>query len=728
MYWAVVLLGAAALLRALASTSLDAGLILHWSFDGANSSSRLADSSGNGLYAAISGTYKENMSWVPGIVGDTAIKLIPTWTKSYALGAYSQASFKGYPAVLQVQPRQTLFVGAKDRTYSLPTFRAIAGEWMHVVMTYDGATGGSAMTTYINGGLVDISVVSLDFMDSAQLFVGLSELSGNQLCFSGLIDDVRLYGRPLTSREASDLWRGICNGTGFFLPEGARTAPCEAFRCPAGTADSDGDSSTACVACAAGQYAPAGAGSCADCAAGATDSDGDPSTPCVACGPGHHIPGTATAGPCSALACAAGWTDDDWDTSTACVQCGAGTEAPAGSHGPCAGLACRAGFVDDDSDPATPCASVCAPLATPELCNASADGCGWCYTRCAPLSPLCNPGCPAGTTGIGYNATTPCRPCGPGAYVPAGSVGLCPLFACPSGTADTDSDPSTPCAPCPAGSYAQPATAGPCPACPAGSTDHDGNSSTQCVACGAGAFVPRGSSGPCSLFACPDGLFDNDSDPSTPCASSCLLIAMPVVCYDSVYGCEWCGSACAPAGGCGIVVKHPPTSDGLVLHWSFEEYMPTGNLMELLANDTATLDSNLQAKATVVVPAGWMESNAVQDSDIRTLGTCGLCRHRSIIQISGQVVRTTDELTGDHHFRFIRCTSNCNSSRLHLGGKVELVLRVLNSMARQVALLVSEPLLLLSKTGYRTARATRPRGDAYRRVFKFIDDTRRFEK
>eukprot|EP00727_Mastigamoeba_balamuthi_P004528 m51a1_g14073 putative protein serine threonine (554) ;mRNA; r:1273671-1279189 len=548
----IALLGGLALVAGAAQTP---GLLLHWTFDGATAADRLKDSSGNGLHAAINGT-ESAVSWALGIVGEHALKLSPVWdVKESETSQGMVCPFLRSPSLRKgirgVSPFTLAFWVKPD----LPvTFVAGRSSWI-------------ATMAFINGRVVETWVTQANFGDAAQLFLGYAV---SQMCYSGLLDDVRLYTHTLASSDVYDLWRGICNGTGFFLPEGARTAPCEAFRCPAGTADSDGDSSTACVAGAAGQYAPAGAGSCADCAAGATDSDGDPSTPCVACGPGHTVPGTATAGPCSALACAAGWTDDDWDTSTACVQCGAGTEAPAGSSGPCAGLACRAGFVDDDSDPATPCASVCAPLATPELCNASADGCGWCYTRCAPLSPLCNPGCPAGTTGIGYNATTPCRPCGPGAYVPAGSVGLCPLFACPSGTADTDSDPSTPCAPSPAGSYAQPATAGPCPACPAGSTDHDGNSSTQCVACGAGAFVPRGSSGPCSLFACPDGLFDNDSDPSTPCASSCLLIAMPVVCYDSVYGCEWCGSACAPAGGCGIVVKHPPTSDGLVLHWSFE--------------------------------------------------------------------------------------------------------------------------------------------------------------
>eukprot|EP00727_Mastigamoeba_balamuthi_P004445 m51a1_g14 putative pas domain-containing protein tyrosine kinase (1101) ;mRNA; f:72168-80630 len=351
----------------------------------------------------------------------------------------------------KVQTTGSISVGAYRTSYSVSGVPGIAGEWMHVATTYDGAAGGAAASTYLNGELVDISVIQVKFQNWPQLFLGLGLISG--LCYSGAMDDVRLYGRALSSQEVYGLWRGLCLGSG--------------------------------------------------------------------------------------------WSDDDSNTSTAW-------------------------FTDDDSDPATPCVSVCSLIATPELCNASADGCGWCYTQCAPLSPLCNPGCPAGTTGIGFNATTPCAPCGPGTYVPSGSVGDCSAFVCPAGFTDNDSDAATPCTRCGTGSYVGPNTAGVCTPCPAGLTDDDRNSSTECVRCGAGAFVPQGSSGPCALLGCGWGVWDNDSDPATPCVSVCTLIGVPVECFDSVYGCDWCGVSCTHKGGCGIAAKNPPTTSGLVLHWTFE--------------------------------------------------------------------------------------------------------------------------------------------------------------
>eukprot|EP00727_Mastigamoeba_balamuthi_P002224 m51a1_g12 putative mitogen activated protein kinase kinase kinase 3 (288) ;mRNA; r:49326-66891 len=82
--------------------------------------------------------------------------------------------------------------------------------------------------------------------------------------------------------------------------------------------------------------------------------------------------------------------------------------------------------------------------------------------------------------------------------------------------------------------------------------------------------MAKGSSGPCALLGCGWGVWDNDSDPATPCVSVCTLIGVPVECFDSVYGCDWCGVSCTHKGGCGIAAKSPPTTSGLVLHWTFE--------------------------------------------------------------------------------------------------------------------------------------------------------------
>eukprot|EP00727_Mastigamoeba_balamuthi_P011180 m51a1_g6685 putative serine threonine kinase (1863) ;mRNA; f:9-31210 len=221
---------------------------------------------------------------------------------------------------------QQIRVGTYGATYTFPSFREVAGGWLHVATTYEGNEGGAAVST---------------------LYLGLG--IDSQLCYNGLVDDVRLYARTLASDEVYSLWRGFC--------------------------------------------------------------------------------GNAT---------------------------------------------------DNDSDPTTPCTDVCALIDTPASCNASASGCGWCFTVCSKLSPLCNPGCPAGTTGTGFNSTTPCAPCGPGTYVPAGSVGPCQAFACPAGTTDNDSDASTACEQCPAGHWTAANTTGACTECAAGTTDDDHNASTDC--------------------------------------------------------------------------------------------------------------------------------------------------------------------------------------------------------------------------------------------------------
>eukprot|EP00727_Mastigamoeba_balamuthi_P002219 m51a1_g11995 putative receptor-type protein tyrosine kinase (526) ;mRNA; r:1172-4532 len=492
-------------LRCAAASGVDEGLILHWPFDGPNASARLLDSSGNNLPASIA-AYSTSLSWAPGLVGTHALKLAPTWTR--ALGEDKQGTECPYIASpvlkasgirgrapftlsLWIKPDlpdstanvKTMAIGAHSMVYMFPSFRSVADGRMLVTTTFEGTEGGSIMSVYINGQLADTLLARLILGAASKLFIGLG--MGTDLCYKGLIDD----------------------------------------------------------------YTPVGSsGACTPCQEGSTDHDSDPATPCVACGPGHFFAApTGNAGPCSGHACGAGWTDDDSNATTPCVQCGAGAYAPAGSWGTCATLGCAAGTVDADSDAGTACAEVCSLAGTAELCNATAtaQGCVWCHAVCAPLAPRCTPACPAGSTAApGLDPAAPCAPCGPGSFAPAASMSPCSDLACPAGSADADSLSSTPCVPCAPGHFAPSNWSGPCPPCPAGWTDDDADPSTECVPCGPGAYVPGGSHGPCSSFACPRGLADGDSDASTACVSACTLITIPVVCFDSMYGCDWCGTHC----------------------------------------------------------------------------------------------------------------------------------------------------------------------------------------
>eukprot|EP00727_Mastigamoeba_balamuthi_P013702 m51a1_g8955 putative dna mismatch repair protein msh3 (1513) ;mRNA; r:1032663-1038614 len=574
--------------------------VLHWPFEGPNATSRLWDWSGNGFTATVGGgIYASNITWAQGVVGSHALQMLPTWTTSLgehaqgvacpylvspllkdvgirgmapftlamwikpdlpvsstsaraswvaSLGTVEAAFTRGSVATV-IRPSQTLVAGAVGNnlpdTMLFHKFRDVSGEWMHVAASYEGTFGGDRMSFYVNGRMTDIIVIQAQFYFTARLYVG-NTTSSTQLCYSGLVDDVRLYNRPLSGDEVYALWSGPCDSPGRYVPAGARMpGTCEGFACAAGTTDDDGDVRTACVGCSAGQYAGAGTqGPCTACQSHTTDADSDPATPCVACGAGHYVPGaTGSSGPCSGYECGAGWTDADSDAGTACEQCGAGAYVPAGSAGACGLYQCAAGTVDDDGDAGTPCVEACTLAATPAACNSTA-GCAWCWLRCWAAGPSCNPGCPAGTTAAGGSATAPCAACGAGAYAPAGSMATCAALACAAGTTDDDGNASTACVACGAGHYVAGGSTGACSVhvCGAGWVDNDSDAATACVQCGSGVYVPPGSQGACSDYACGRGLVDADGDASTACVSACTLLTIPVVCYDSEYSCDWCAT------------------------------------------------------------------------------------------------------------------------------------------------------------------------------------------
>eukprot|EP00727_Mastigamoeba_balamuthi_P010947 m51a1_g6475 putative adenylate guanylate cyclase (2810) ;mRNA; f:78846-93655 len=598
--------------------------VLHWPFEGASAASRLADASGNGLGATLGGT-AHNASWAPGVVeGTQALRLAPTWQTS--LGEQTQG--EGCPFVLSpaltaagirgmapltlamwlrpdlpvslvpgygawvallgfrdplnfgpargtlelvLLPGQQLLTGAYQMNLpslvTLLSFRGVAGEWMHVAAAYGGAAGGASLSLYLNGALAGSFALQLNMRFSAVLMIG-NYTGMRQLCYSGLVDDVRLYNRELSPTEVYGLWSAACS------------AP-----------DDDSDASTACVPCGAGSYAARGSqGPCTACDSYTTDADSDASTPCVACGPGHFVGATASRGSCSSLQCAAGWTDDDWNVATACVQCGAGAFVPAGSAGACAlyqcesgtvdddgdagtacveactvhttvadcngtagdrdrmrraglpssGFACGRGLVDADGNASTPCVSACTLLNIPAVCYDSEHGCLWCGTHCTPYDQC----------SIAYARTPPTEglvlhwtfdesggsalQLSPRydidlytwfhvAYTYDGSALVMYLNGLPSARAERRNisfgsgavlalglDP-THTQMCYHGAYDD------CGAymCAGGTFDDDSDPATPCAVCAAGQFSYKGFAVAC--MDCSRGSTDDDRDPSTPC-------------------------------------------------------------------------------------------------------------------------------------------------------------------------------------------------------------------
>jgi hypothetical protein len=91
------------------------------------------------------------------------------------------------------------WAGAFDTTYNSPLMLSM---WYHLVGTYDGTT----MILYVNGQPTKSAEVSLMIgNNNLPLFFGGR---WNKDCFSGLLDEVRIYKRALSESEVKKLYQG----------------------------------------------------------------------------------------------------------------------------------------------------------------------------------------------------------------------------------------------------------------------------------------------------------------------------------------------------------------------------------------------------------------------------------------------------------------------------------------------------------------------------------------
>ncbi|MDB6110510.1 MAG: Immunoglobulin I-set domain protein [Pedosphaera sp.] len=92
------------------------------------------------------------------------------------------------------------------------------GQWQHIVATYDGAF--TTMNFYVNGVLVASNTAAPPTLladNGHELSIGAREsssFSGYNLPFNGTIDDVRIYGRTLSSNDVVNLYQAA----GIMLP------------------------------------------------------------------------------------------------------------------------------------------------------------------------------------------------------------------------------------------------------------------------------------------------------------------------------------------------------------------------------------------------------------------------------------------------------------------------------------------------------------------------------
>ena len=198
----------------------------YWSFD-EGSGAIAFDGSGNGNTGAVAGA-----AWTGGMNGSAlyfdgtdqviisnSASLNPTGAITVAAWVNADGWF-GNPRILEkgtdnqyrllAQSGQLMFdvFGVTNVVTSLPS----EGTWHHVAGTYDG----SVMAIYVDGQQVAEHLASGPFPNTTNvLTIGNLPGSGNPFNhFSGVIDDVRIYGRALSSAEIMYLYQtgGAGNG------------------------------------------------------------------------------------------------------------------------------------------------------------------------------------------------------------------------------------------------------------------------------------------------------------------------------------------------------------------------------------------------------------------------------------------------------------------------------------------------------------------------------------
>ncbi len=192
------------------------GLVGHWKFD-EGSGTQAADASGNGNNGTVTGA-----SWTAGQIGGalsfdgaddyvtasaiTATQLtISSWIKINSTATWQcivetgDVSNVGWHVYVNSGNRLYSSLGG-DAVYS-PAGTISGNAWYHVAVTWDGAT----VKHYTNGVQTASAALSSLKNVGSKTIIGTRLAGGPILTFNGLIDEVRIYNRALTTAEIVQL-------------------------------------------------------------------------------------------------------------------------------------------------------------------------------------------------------------------------------------------------------------------------------------------------------------------------------------------------------------------------------------------------------------------------------------------------------------------------------------------------------------------------------------------
>lgn len=228
------------------NSKITSGLIGFWSFNGSDinwSSNTLYDRSGNGYNGAIRGisTSTSPMAGkigqalhfdgtndrivIPEIVTDidgASDLSVSVWIKPHTLealdtiiGKNNTSSGSTFNFRMEDSSSSNLRFNFSTSVNGHTTSNVLAvGQWTHAVAVFDGTKTGNnnRLKIYINGVAETLdfggtTVPSTLSNTSWDMVIGSTDTSTGNRWFDGVLDEIRLYNRPLSAEEALQLYK-----------------------------------------------------------------------------------------------------------------------------------------------------------------------------------------------------------------------------------------------------------------------------------------------------------------------------------------------------------------------------------------------------------------------------------------------------------------------------------------------------------------------------------------
>ena len=203
---------------ALASATLNTGLVLNWRLD-ETTGTAAADNSGRSNAGVVSG----GGTWAPGQLGGalqfdgvngavtkTSVAGLPTGNQAHTLAAWVKVTAlpanRAWIALLGdagvgahhwlINRNGTTQFGAWSSGQVAPVLGV--GTWKHLAVTFDGTT----LTGYLDGVAIGSNAATFN-LKGVSLNLARAQVGEN--AFKGQVDDVRVYARALTASEVAAL-------------------------------------------------------------------------------------------------------------------------------------------------------------------------------------------------------------------------------------------------------------------------------------------------------------------------------------------------------------------------------------------------------------------------------------------------------------------------------------------------------------------------------------------